>query len=64
MISQAQIFITQGINIGKLFFSGTCPGMLQHAFDNGIGALAVLIYFTFIIRQVLQDNLYFFRIIF
>ena len=50
VIGQADIFINQGIDVCRFFLAVTAPAVLQHAFDDTIGAFAMVVdFFQFIL---------------
>jgi len=46
MISQPQIFIGEGVNVGGFFCAGAFAGVLEHTLDNAAGAFAMVVDFS------------------
>jgi len=42
VIGQPEVFIAEGIDIGKFFFPGTAAAVLEHSFNDGIGPFAMV----------------------
>ncbi len=53
MISEAEVFISQCIDISKFFYAAAAPAVLQHSLYNITGPFAMMVNFFKILFQVL-----------
>ena len=62
MVGQAQILITECIDVGRFFYTATAATVLQHALYDGIGPFAMEDYFFFVIGYIFSEGLHFIKI--